>query len=125
MARVSIRPIEPLEMEFADGTIKEALFNNEAFIIYTDEFGKIDEEVIEAMKDKPYDFASKMLYSGMKVLDKSITLDEAKTIMVGGGEVLAVEIANLMIDNFMAVADEEFKKKFMMEVKKINKKLMR
>lgn len=124
MSRVPIRPIEPLEMEFADGTVKEALFNNEAFIIYTDEFGDINEEAIEEMKYKPYDFASKILYSGMKVLDKSITLDEAKSIMVGGGEALAVEVVNLMIDNFMAVADEESKKKFMMAVKKINKKLM-
>lgn len=123
MARVSIRPIEPLEMEFTDGTVKEALFNNEAFIIYADEFGKFDEKTIEEMKEKPYDFTAKMLYSGMKVLDKNVTLDEAKTIVVGGGETLAIEIANLMIDNFMLVADEDSKKKFMAEAKKISRKL--
>lgn len=124
MARVSIRPIEPLEMEFADGTIKEALFNNEAFIIYTDEFGKFDDETIQAMKDKPYDFTAKILYSGMKVLDKTVTLEEARAIVVGGGEGLAAEVTNLMIENFMLVSNEETKKKFMKEVEKISKQLM-
>jgi hypothetical protein len=121
MAKISIRPIEPLEMEFADGTIKKALFNTEAFVIYTDEFGKFDNETIKEMQEKPYDFVAKILYCGMKVVDKSITLPEAESIVIGGGEELAVEIANLMIDNFMVSADENSKKKFMKEVAKINK----
>lgn len=121
MARVSIRPIEPLEMEFADGTVKEALFNNEAFIIYTEEFGKFDNKTIKEMKEKPYDVIARILYCGMKVLDKTVTLDEAKSIVVSGGEALATEIATLMMDNFMATADENSKKKFMTEVKKYNK----
>lgn len=69
MARVSIKPIEPLEMEFADGTIKEALFNNEAFIIFTEEFGPIDKLIETELKEKPYDFTAKILYCGMKVMD--------------------------------------------------------
>lgn len=124
MARVSIKPIEPLEMEFADGTIKEALFNNEAFIIYTDEFGKLDVKELESMKDKPYDLISRFLYCGMKVVDKTITLEEARSITIGGGEPLATEILNSVIDNFMAVADENSKKKFLTEVEKLNKVLM-
>lgn len=124
MARVSIKPIEPLEMEFSDGTIKEALFNNEAFIIYTEEFGAINKEVLDSLKDKPYDFTSQILYCGMKVVDKSITLSEARSILVGGGESLAGEILNLVIENFMAAADEDSKKKFLKEVDKINKSLM-
>jgi len=121
MARVSIKPIEPLIMEFADGTIKKALFNNEAFIIYTDEFGKIDEEAMKEMQKRPYDFVSKILYCGMKVLDKTVTLEEAEAITIGGGEPLAVEIMNLLIDNFMTTADENSKKKFLEEVEKFNK----
>lgn len=124
MARVSIKPIEPLEMEFADGTVKEALFNNEAFIIFTDEFGSIDELMETELKDKPYDFISKILYSGMKVTDRRVTLDEAKSIVIGGGEPLMNEITNLLIDNFMATADEDSKKKFFKEAEKINKKLI-
>jgi hypothetical protein len=124
MARVSIKPIEPLEMEFADGTVKEALFNNEAFIIFTEEFGSIDELIKTELKNKPYDFIAKILYSGMKVIDKTITLDEARSILVGGGSGLMEAITNLLIDNFMTTADENSKKKFLKEVEKINKQLM-
>ncbi len=123
MARISIKPIEPLELEFADGTIKEALFNNEAFVIYTDEFGKLDVEELKEMKDKPYDLVSRFLYCGMKVMDKTITMEEARSITIGGGEALAVEIINSVTDNFMATADENSKKKFLTEVERFNKAL--
>jgi len=123
MARVSIKPIEPLVMEFADGTTKEALFNNEAFIIYTEEFGKLDVEELKKMKDKPYDLVARFLYCGMKVMDKTVTFEEAKAITIGGGEQLAVEIMNCVIDNFMATANEEAKKKFLTEVERFNKAL--
>lgn len=123
MARVSIKPIEPLEMEFADGTVKEALFNNEAFVIYTDEFGKLDVEELKEMKDKPYDLVSRFLYCGMKVIDKTVTMEEARSITIGGGEPLAVEIINSVTDNFMATADENSKKKFIAEVERFNKAL--
>jgi len=112
-----------LVMEFADGTTKEALFNNEAFIIYTEEFGKLDVEELKKMKDKPYDLVARFLYCGMKVMDKTITFEEAKAITVGGGEQLAVEIMNCVIDNFMATANEEAKKKFLAEVERFNKAL--
>lgn len=121
MARIAIKPIEPLEMEFSDGTIKEALFNNEAFIIYTDEFGKLDEEKLEELKNKPYDLVARFLYCGMKVVDKNTTLEEARSITIGGGEVLATEILNSIVDNFMVSADENSKKKFLKEVERFNK----
>ena len=121
MARVSIKPIQPLEMEFADGTIKEALFNNKAFIIYTEEFGELDAEKLSELKHKPYDLVSRFLYCGMKVVDESISLDEAKVITMGGGEELAAEILGSVIDNFMAVADENSKKKFLKQVEEFNK----
>src|SRR5690625_5753458 len=124
MARIAIKPIEPLEMEFADGTIKKALFNNEAFIIYADEFGKIDDSTMKEIENKPYEFVSKVLYCGMKVMDKSVTLEEAETITVGGGEGLAAKIIDLVIDNFMATADEDSKKKFLQEVEKFNKQFV-
>lgn len=123
MARISIKPIEPLELEFADGTVKEALFNNEAFVIYADEFGKLDIEQLEEMKDRPYDMVARFLYCGMKVMDKAVTLEEARSITIGGGEALAVEIINSVTDNFMATADENSKKKFLVEVEKFNKAL--
>lgn len=120
MARFKIRPIEPLELEFADGTIKEVLFNNEAFIIFKEEFGCIDTLIETELKNKPYDFIARILYCGMKVIDTTITLDEAYSITIGGGEPLVAAIANLIIDNFMAVADEDSKVVFFQEVEKIN-----
>ena len=65
--------------------LKKALFNNEAFILYTEEFGSIDKSIQEELKDKPYDFTAKILYCGMKVLDRAVTLDEARSILIGGG----------------------------------------
>ena len=124
MARISIRPIEPLELEFADGTIKEALFNNEAFILFAEEFGSMDELIKTELKNKPYDFVAKILYCGMKVIDKTITLDEAYSITLGVGEPLAMEIINSTVENFMLIADEETKKKFHKEVEIMTKKLM-
>lgn len=123
MARISIKPIEPLEMEFADGTVKEALFNNEAFIFFAEEFGDINEFIKTEAKDKPYDFLAKILYCGMKVMDRSITLGEAKSIVIMGGETLMSEITNLLLDNFILTADESAKKKFSKEMQKVNKLL--
>lgn len=124
MARISIAPIKPLEMEFADGTIKKALFNNQAFIIYADEFGELNIDELQELKYKPYDLVARFLYCGMKVMDHTITLEEAEAITMGGGEPLAIEILNSVTDNFMATADEDSKKKFLVEVEKLNKELM-
>lgn len=124
MARFSIRPIEPIELEFTDGTIKKALFNNEAFILFAEEFGSMDKLIKTELKNKPYDFVAKILYCGMKIIDKSITLDEAYSIVIGGGEQLAVGIINSTVENFMLIADEESKKKFHKEVEVMTKKLM-
>lgn len=101
MAKANIRHIEPLEMEFPDGTIKKALFNSEAFTIFKKEFGDIEEIAKQEAEVRPYDFVAKVIYCGMKVLDKSIALNEAKSIAFGGGASLADEINNLMIDHFM------------------------
>lgn len=124
MARISIRPIEPLELEFADGTIKEALFNNEAFILFADEFGSMDDLIETELKNKPYDFVAKILYCGIKVIDKTITIDEAYSITLGGGEPLAMAIIDATVENFMLIADEESKKKFQKEVEIMTKKLI-
>lgn len=124
MARVLMRKVIPLEMVFEDGTTKEALFNKEAFIIYTEEFGRLDSQTLKELSNKPYDLTARFLYCGMKVLDKEITLDEAKSLIYMGGEDLAVEVTNCIIDNFLNTADEDSKKKFMQEVEKFNKALM-
>jgi hypothetical protein len=122
MAKITIKPIEPLEIAFPNGDVVHAIFNNTALIRYTEEFGditKIDKEEIEK---RPYDFAAKILYCGIKVYDSEVTLDDAKRIVISGGEPLLQEIVSLLIDNFMAVADEESKKKFLAMVREFNQR---
>ena len=121
MAKITIKPIEPLEIEFADGTTVLAIFNNEALIHFTEEFGDLTEMIDNGeIENKPYEFAAKILYCGIRIYDKSITLNDAKRIVISGGEPLLMEITGLLIDNFMAVADEDSKKKFLLMVKDFN-----
>lgn len=117
---ISIKPIEPLVLNFQDGVVKKAIFNNEAFITFTDEFGPIDDHMQEAIT-RPYDFGAKLLYAGLKVFDKEVTYEEAESIIVAGGEELLEKMTSLTIDNFMVSADENSKKKLMDQLQEINK----
>lgn len=112
MARLTIRNVEPLELVFADGETKIALFNNEAFIIYTEEFGDILKDMDVEIEERPFEFGAKMLYCGLKVTEPSITLEEAQNIVYRGGLDLIQEIFILIIDNFLESSNEETKKKF-------------
>ena len=109
MAKISLRPVEPLELEFADGTSMTALFNNEAFVIYSQEFGELDMEEAET---KPYDLMGKILYCGLKVVNPKISLEEAQSILYMGGGDLLLEITESLINNFNMTSNEETKKKY-------------
>ena len=123
MAKLRIKPIEPLELEFIDGEKKVALFGNAAFTLYAAEFGDISEDMKETVMEKPYDFGARLLYCGLKVAHPTITLDEATSLMYMGGEDLFSELIRLLIENFMNSSNEETKKKFqknlMKELKEI------
>lgn len=123
MAKFAVKPIESLEMEFADGTVKEAIFTKEALYLFQHEFGDMEELIKTELPIKPYDFMSKVLYSGMKMADRTITLDEAKMILIGGGEEIMHEIARLLTDNFLATATEDQKEMFMEKIKETNKQI--
>lgn len=124
MAKVKVKQVEPLEMEFADGTVRVALLNNEAWMIFRNEFGDMESLIENEAVIKPYSFLSKILYSGMKVVDTTVTLDEATYILLRGGENLAAEIARLMIDNFMNTASKEQQDLLLKEVEKFNDKVL-
>lgn len=113
MARFALKPKEPLYIDFADGTTKKAVFDNKAVFIFTAEFGDVEEVAKREAEEKPYDFAAKLLYSGLKAVDEDTTYEEAENIIICGGEPLVLEIINLMVNNFMLTASEEAKKKFM------------
>lgn len=125
MARIAIKPVEPLEIEFIDGEVKVAMFNNEAFLTYADEFGEINNDMKELAIEKPYEFGARLLYCGLKVANPLITFEEASSLMVMGGEPLFSEMLRLMIDNFMVSTNEETKKKFQKNLKKELKEIER
>lgn len=111
MAKIKLRPIEPLELEFEDGTVKKALFNNDAFILYEEEFGELSEFLMEDVKKDPYGATAKLLYCGLKVVDPNITLEEAEQMMYMGGFDLAIEVAECMTNNFNLRSNDAAKKK--------------
>lgn len=124
MARINIKPIEPLEIVFPNGDTVHAIFNNKALIIFTEEFGDLTTYEKDEIEKRPYDFAAKILYCGIKVYDTEITLEDAKRIVISGGEPLLQEVVGLLIDNFMAVADEDSKKKFVQMVREFNQQVL-
>ena len=123
MGKFAIKPVESLEMEFQDGTIKEAIFSKEALYLFQHEFGDMEKLIKTELPLRPYDFMSKILYSGMKMVDRTVTLDEAKMILVGGGEEIMHEIARLLTSNFLATATEEQKEMFTEKLKETNAKI--
>lgn len=116
MARFVIRDIEPLEIELSNGDVLKAMFNNEAFIIFTEEFGDINKVMKTEADSEPFEFGAKLLYSGLKVTRPQIQLDEVRVITVKGGWGLLMSIFGLMMDNFSNTSNEETKKKFLKEM---------
>lgn len=117
MARVKLQKIEPVIIEFLDGTEKMALFTNEASVNYVSEFGPFPTEK-EIEKD-PYGFMAKFLYCALIIRHPETTLEEAQLIMLGGGDRLMTEMTDAMITNFIGNSNEETKKKFEKEIQKI------
>lgn len=119
--RISIKRIEPIVLDFADGTTKEVIINNDALIYLTSEFGDIA-NLLDTEIERPYELASKILYAGMKVADMSTTLEEAKAIMIGGGTELMTEMFIALSENFGEIDQEELKKNLIPMVNKYLKK---
>lgn len=107
--RISIKAVEPLELEYSDGTIKRAWFTNESMIKLSSMYGDIS-ELLEDGKNNPWDACSKILYCALSVEDPAITLEEAKSILISGGNKLISEIYEAISENF-GVDEEEIKKK--------------
>ena len=106
---IAVKPAETLVIQLSDGTEREAIFNMEALIIFAEEFGDLT-ELTKKFTSRPYELAAMILYSGMKILDASVTFEEAKAIMVGGGVVLLAEIMEMFYEGFADVDQAELKK---------------
>lgn len=116
MARIKIKPVEPLELEMTDGTVKVALFNNCAFATFEDEFGSIEKLAMGEGQKAPFDFVAKLLYCGVRVTEPEFSLREAKTITLMGGADLITAVLDAVFQNVTAGMDEEKLGNFYQEV---------
>jgi len=116
--KFAVSPAQTLAMEFPDGTVREAAFTVESLLYLTEEFGDLT-LVFEEEMIRPYDLAAKILYSGMKTFDTTVTLDEARAIAVGGGVVLMTEIFTMFAENFPELDSEDVKKNLIPAVNKM------
>jgi len=64
--RIVIKDIEKIELEFADGTVKEVLFNSQSVATLDEEFEGVF-RVLAKVQNHPYETGSKIIYAGMKV----------------------------------------------------------
>ncbi|MCL2527897.1 MAG: hypothetical protein FWE42_05690 [Defluviitaleaceae bacterium] len=106
---IAIKPAEILEIKLPDGSTKEAIFNMESLMVLAEEFGN-PADLAQTFFDRPYEMCAQILYCGIKVMDSTITLDEANAIMVGGGEELMCAIMDLFQANMGPVDPEAIKK---------------
>lgn len=118
MAKVRVTPVEPLEIEFNDGNKIIALFNNEAFAIFESEFGSLDKIAETEGERTPYEFCAKVLYCGLKVVDRETKLDEVRNIIFSGGIALMNAVMEAIFDNLTAGLDVSTKENFYKEVEK-------
>lgn len=119
--RIVVKPTEPLEIEFSDGTVKEAIFTVEAFMLMQEEFGDLS-TLAKEESNKPYDLASKILYCGMKILDNDVKYEEVKSIVIGGGLPLIETILECTLESFEGIDNDEVKKKVQTELLKLSQK---
>ena len=109
--RISIRPIEPIILEFADGTEKKAIFNVNCLTLLCEKYGGF-EELVKGYEKDISEFASVLLHAAMKSSGEEVTEEEARAIICGGGMPLVLAVFDAFSENFSGFAeDEETKKK--------------
>lgn len=95
---VKITEPEYFEIEFADGTVKKAIFNNMTFLTLVEEYGGVESLQKEAVEE-PFKFSAKLLYAGLKLVDSTITYQEAMSITLAGGVDLVMGMFEMVNDN--------------------------
>lgn len=110
--RIAIRPVEPLEIAFSDGTIKKAWFTNASLINIATEYEDVT-KLLESAKTNPYDAVSKILHCALQIEHPETSLEEAKYILIAGGNEILTEIYEALTQSF-GVSEEEIKKKLLL-----------
>lgn len=117
--RLVIRELEPLELVFKDKVLT-CMINNDALMLITETYGDLN-EVMKRDKHKPYDFASKLLFCGVKVYETDFEYETAQKIVLSGGLSLVMELIENFMDNFLSTATEEQQEKYMGELERLLK----
>lgn len=116
--KIAINRVDPVILEFEDGTSKTILLNNTALLILTEEFGDIN-ELFKTANEKPFDLVAKLIYAGIKAVESNFTYEEAQIIALNGGIDLLEELTNHLVEVLDGYCkDEDLKKKVLQEAKK-------
>ena len=115
--RIIVRELEPLEIVFRDKTLVCTL-NNDALMLFDETYGNIS-EALNAEKNAPYSFASKILYCGIKVNNSDFTYEEAQSIIASGGITVIAEILDSLTKSFMSSATDKQKEAYLGELKRL------
>lgn len=110
--KISINRVEPVILEFEDGTTKTILLNNTALMILTEEFGDIN-RMFKELEKKPFELVSRLIYAGIKAVDTDFTYEEAEVIALNGGIELLEQLTDHLVEVFDGYCkDEELKKRY-------------
>ena len=113
--KISINRVEPVILEFEDGTTKTILLNNTALMILTEEFGDIN-RMFKELEKKPFELVSRLIYAGIKAVDIDFTYEEAEVIALNGGIEVLEQLTDHLVEVFDGYCkDEELKKKVLKE----------
>jgi len=69
--KINVKPVDYLEFNFPDGSVRRAKFTTYAFATLQEEFGGV-QKIFKGAKDKPFEATATLLYAGMKACDPSI-----------------------------------------------------
>lgn len=112
--KIAINRVEPVILEFEDGSTKTILLNNSALMILTEEFGDLN-TVLEESTTKPIELLSKLIYAGVKVTDTTFTYEEAQVIAINGGFNLLMELTEHLAQVLGGYCKDESVKKNILE----------
>ncbi|EHL20291.1 hypothetical protein HMPREF9628_00136 [Peptoanaerobacter stomatis] len=123
--KIAINRVEPIILEFENGSTKTLMLNNSALMILTEEFGDIN-ELFKNSTDKPIELLSKLIYAGIKATEPNFTYEEAEIIAVNGGFNLLVELTEHLSQVLNGYCKDESLKKNILQkaqeqIKKIKK----
>jgi len=109
---IKITPVEPLIItNSATGVKRKAVFNTHSLLILSETYGDLL-TLQKEYKNKPFQYASMLLFSAMKAAGEDVEEAEVEGLVLGGGISLVNAITVEAYENFEGlVDDDEVKKK--------------